>query len=219
MITTTTAKALIRQLVQDSDATAQGLSDAQLLVYLNMHYDWIYQRGEPRLKFDNASTTGLTVAAGAYSVTTTPTNYAKIHALFASNTSPLNPISIVPLEELFTNIDASVTGLRPDNAAIHRNTDGKWTVYTSRAGAPSTGTLISAVVELEPTALTSGGTIVLRDSEAYLLTVMAALDAAMALGRDARPGLVQNLREERDLLLQSLGWMNTRTERPRGARA
>lgn len=210
-LTYTTAITQIRAWIQDADTTAQALTDAQIGALINNWYLWMYPQGEPRLTYDNATTTGITLTAISVGIgTTTPTTYARILEAFASNVSPANTVRIVPMPELMQGRDTGVAD-RPYECAMFRNSDGTWTLWFNTVPISQP---ISMLVEYEPAELSGTNPILLRPHETRLVAALAALDAAMMIGRP--PAVIEWLNSMIERCLPLVEAENAKTVRPRG---
>lgn len=208
-LTYTTAITQIRAWIQDADTTAQALTDAQIGALINNWYLWMYPQGEPKLIYDNATTMGITVANGIG--TTSPTTYARIVEVYASNTSPDNPIRTVTIPELIQSRDTGVAD-RPYECAMFRLATGAWQLWFNSAGLASQK--ISCLAEYEPAELSGTNPILLRPHETRLVAALASLDAAMMIGRP--PSVTDWLNKMVDRYMPLINQENAKTIKPRG---
>lgn len=78
-------RTLARFYALDTDTTNQFASDATYTSHINKWYRWIVRFGGPRVIRESSTDCGLTLAIGAYSMLTTPTNYLRIVKLFTES--------------------------------------------------------------------------------------------------------------------------------------
>ena len=208
-LTYATAITEIRDLIQDADTTAQALTDAQIGRRINDWYLWLYPQGEPRLKFDTHTTTGITLTS-QYIGTTTPTTYARIVGVFAADSGAM-PIRIASLDEVLASVNSTAGSDNPTQCAPFRLSTGAWSIYFDRT---PTGLAIGLLVEYEPTELSGTDAILLRPHETRLVMFLAARDCAMMVGRPQ--GVVSVIQSGIDMHLPLIGQENAKTIRPRG---
>jgi hypothetical protein len=206
----------VRVDVQDTSTTAQGLTDAQIDRLINDWYLWVYEQGQPRYVEHNAATCGLTILAGDFRDTTTPTNYARIVSIHVSTAGIDRPmLASVTLQEIFSMRSQDTTEQDDQHSYYaYRLAGGAWRVLVHPP--PISNRTLSVLVQLEPTELSADGDIPdVRPHESRLIARAAAADAAQLLGRPQ--AFIDNLRSMLPEQMRPTTMLNAANARPRSS--
>lgn len=164
-------RANVRVNIRDSSAILvnNAFSDAQINAKLNDAMRLVQRKFYPRLSQQTSAQTGLSIAIGLYSGTTTPVNYARICELFVGTTPFGTSPQFCDLDKFLSIRSGQQAAFAtPDNARVVRWTCyregtgtavsvGKWTVLIHPPAIITTA--LSALVELEQADLSADGDI------------------------------------------------------------
>lgn len=185
-ITVANGITFMRQLLEDTDATLQGATDDELVVFINERYTWWWKSMEKR----STESVLIALAQSAFvtnSTLTTAEEVLSVHRVVSgSQTSSMERMEWNELRNL-QNYDS--TEGTPIRYAVRKSAaDQTWVVATHPV--PDGAYTLNAVHTSSPATMTSSDTPILGNAECYSVYRLAAYDYAYFIGRPDKADVI-----------------------------